>query len=218
LRNKEYVAEAYNQNYNFAKAPYIPTVKAVAGNNRVTLFWDEIAETSVDPISGEDFEGYKIYRSTDPGWNDNPPITDGYGTSTSNPLFRKPIAQFDLDNDYEGFASIATDGVQFYLGENSGLKHHWVDTTAINGFTYYYSVTSYDHGDIIRGIDPSECTKFIAVSADGTIEKGTNVVIANPEAPAAGFVPADFENSAFIPGNNNTTTVGIQYDIVRADG
>ena len=42
VRNKEYVAEAYNQNYNFAKAPYIPTVRAVTGDNKVTLFWDDL--------------------------------------------------------------------------------------------------------------------------------------------------------------------------------
>jgi hypothetical protein len=200
LRNKDYFKEAYGQNYNFAKAPYVPTVRAVAGDNKVTLFWNNFAESSVDPISGEDFEGYKIYRSTDPGWNDCAPITNGYGSV----IFRQPLAQFDVDDDYSGFAITPTQGVQFYLGKNTGLKHYFVDTTAVNGYTYYYAVTSYDRGDPVRGIDPSECTKFVALQASGEIEKGSNVVVVKPEAPSAGYVPPKVGEGGFTPGPDNT--------------
>jgi hypothetical protein len=219
FRNKENVALAYNQNYNFSKAPYIPTLRAIAGDNRVTLFWDDFAESSIDPVGdreneGRDFEGYRIYRSTDPGFNDMSPITDGYGTSILTPLFRKPIAQFDLDNDYYGFAAVPTSGVQFYLGDNTGLRHFWIDNTAVNGFQYFYAVTSYDHGDPVLGIDPSECTIYVAVSSSGEIEKGTNVVVAKPEAPAAGYTPADFENGEIVSGINNTADGTVSYAII----
>ena len=73
------------------------------------LYWDDLAEKSDDPITGEDFEGYRIYRSTDPGWNDMTPITDGYGSVT----YRKPVAQFDLDNEYQGFRTVPLKGVCF---------------------------------------------------------------------------------------------------------
>ncbi len=215
--NKQYVAQAYNQNYNFSKAPYIPTLRALAGDNRVTLFWDSFAEESEDPISGYDFEGYRIYRSTDPGFNDMNPITDGYGTSATTPLFRKPLVQFDLDNEYSGFAAVPTMGVQFYLGNNTGLQHYWVDTTAVNGFRYFYAITSYDHGDPALGIDPSECTKFVAVQSSGEIEKGSNVVIVRPEAPSAGYRPADFKDARIASGANNTADGSISYDIVDRD-
>jgi hypothetical protein len=201
VRNKGYFAEAYNENYNFAKAPYIPTVRAVAGDNRVTLFWNNFAETSVDPISGEDFEGYKIYRSTDVGWNDAKLITNAYGDVTS---WRVPLAQFDLDNEYSGFAAVPTQGVQFDLGSNTGLRHYFVDTTAVNGYTYYYAVTAYDHGDPVRGIDPSECTKFVAPRATGEIEKGSNVVVVRPDAPSAGYVPPKVGEGGMTPGPDNT--------------
>ncbi|MDZ7262630.1 MAG: hypothetical protein ONB05_11065 [candidate division KSB1 bacterium] len=209
LRNKGYFEEAYSQNYNFAKAPYVPTVRAVAGDKKVTLFWDDFAEASVDPISGKDFEGYKIYRSTDPGWNDATPITNAYG----DVIFREPLAQFDLDNDYAGFAAVPTQGVHFYLGKNTGLRHYFVDTTVVNGHTYYYAVTSYDHGDPVRGIDPSECTKFVAVQTSGEIEKGSNVVVVRPEAPAAGYIPANFKDSKIISGPNNTANGTVHYSI-----
>jgi hypothetical protein len=213
IRNKHYVADAYNKNYNFAKAPLIPTLRAVAGDNKVTLFWDDVAEESDDPISGKDFEGYRIYRSTDPGFNDATAITNAYGSV----IWSQPMAQFDIDNEYEGLSDIPTQGVQFYLGNNTGLRHYWTDTTAVNGFRYFYAVTSYDRGDVELGIDPSECTKFVSVKSSGEIEKGTNVVIIRPEAPAAGYTPADFEGSEIISGPENTAEGTVHYQLIDPD-
>jgi hypothetical protein len=118
------------------------------------------------------------------------PVTDGQGGLT----YRKPLAQFDLVNDYQGYSPIAVKGVQYWLGTNNGLVHTFVDTTVKNGITYYYAVTSFDHGDPISGLPPSECTKFISVnSAYEIIEKGSNVQKARPEAPVSGYVPSAAE-------------------------
>lgn len=211
LRNKGYFAEAYGQNYNFAKAPYIPTVWAEAGDNKVTLYWDSLAEYSDDPITGFDFEGYKIYRSTDPAFSDAKPITNAYGAV----IFQEPIAQFDSANGISGLAPIPTQGVQFNLGTNTGLRHYWVDTTAKNGYTYYYAVTSYDRGDPVRGLDPSECTKYISVRSDGSIVKGKNVVIVKPEAPAAGYVAPRIRDSKIASLPTNTASGVVDYEIVK---
>ena len=36
---------------------------AVPGDGKVTLYWDRVAEESLDPVTKEkDFQGYKIYR------------------------------------------------------------------------------------------------------------------------------------------------------------
>jgi len=208
--NRQWGDRAYTENYNFSKAPNIPTVTAVTGDKKVTLFWDDFAEKSVDPITGEDFEGYRIYRSTDPGFNDMLPITDGYGFST----YRKPLAQFDLDNEYSGYSPVHVKGVQFWMGDNTGIVHTYVDTTVKNGFTYYYAVTSYDRGDPQNGIAPTECTKYIMISTSGAIEKGTNVVIVRPEAPVAGFIPADFDSSKIRKLPGSTAQGLINYDII----
>ncbi len=70
----------------------------MAGDERVTLYWDDVAEGSIDPITGKDFQGYRIYRSTDPGFNDMTSITDGFGSAS----YRKPVAQFDLEDGITG--------------------------------------------------------------------------------------------------------------------
>lgn len=210
LENVYWFTKAYSENYNFSKAPNVPTVEAIPGNGMVTLMWDTFAEESVDPITGEDFEGYKIYRSTDPGWNDAQEITDGQGITQ----YRKPIAQFDLDNDLSGFHPIPIKGVRFNLGTNTGIVNTWTDSTAINGQTYYYAVTAYDRGSIEGGIAPSECTKFITLNLAGEVEdKGTNVVVVRPEAPANGFVNAQFSDLNVISGGTSAGTLG--YKIVN---
>ncbi|RPI01329.1 MAG: hypothetical protein EHM72_06725 [Calditrichaeota bacterium] len=209
LTNKYWFAKAYNENYNFSKAPGIPTLTTIPGDNRVTLVWDDFAEQTTDPILGKDFEGYRIYRSTDPFWRDMEPITDGQGAVT----FRKPLAQFDLVNEYEGYAPNAVKGVQFWLGTNTGITHTFIDSTVKNGITYYYAVTSYDHGDPLSGLPPSECTKFISVNqAYEIMEKGSNVQKVRPEAPVAGYVPPSAD--AFEKTGNSTTDGFVTLEVV----
>jgi hypothetical protein len=101
--NKETVQEIYNANYNFSKPPLKPHLTAVPGDGKVFLYWDNTAEESRDPFLGfenddptqgykKDFEGYLVYRSQEPEFNDIKLITDSHG----NPKYWKPIAQFDL--------------------------------------------------------------------------------------------------------------------------
>ena len=215
FRNKEYAQKTYDENYNFSKAPYVPTVTAIPGDNRVTLVWDDIAEKSDDPITGEDFEGYRIYRSTDPGFKDMTPITDQFGSVA----YRKPIAQFDRKNNIKGSADVAIRGIHFWLGEDTGLRHMWIDTTVQNGQLYYYAVTSYDCGSDSLGIAPTECSKYISIATDGTVDKGNNVVLVRPEAPVAGFIPSSLDNLKLLirPEGYGTTEGKIGYTIIDPD-
>jgi len=55
----------YDLNYLGADPPAPPTVTVVPGDQRVTLYWGSESEESVDILSHyEDFEGYKIYRTS----------------------------------------------------------------------------------------------------------------------------------------------------------
>jgi len=191
VRHRVAVQQIYNNNYNFARPPDKPHAKIVPGDRRVTLYWDDGPELSYDPFSTPpyDFEGYKVYRSTDPGFNDAYQVTDGFGGKS---MF-KPEAQFDLRNGVQGFFPLANQGLQFYLGDDKGLQHSWVDSSVVNGQTYYYAVVSYDKGEVAKGIFPSECTKVISRDVFGSLSFDVNTGMATPNAPVAGFGDSHLE-------------------------
>ena len=56
--------------FEISKPPITPKLSGTAGDGSVTIFWDDLAETSKDNFSGEyDFEGYRVYKSQDKGIN-----------------------------------------------------------------------------------------------------------------------------------------------------
>ena len=57
-----------------------------------------------------------------------------------------PIAQYDLVDGIVGLAPIGINGAYFYLGNDSGLQHSFVDSIVQNRQTSYYAVTAYDAG------------------------------------------------------------------------
>jgi len=205
--NKLTVQQIYNENYNFAHPPDKPTITAVPGDGRVTLYWDDVAERSYDPTTGFDFEGYKIYRATDPGFNEVFTITDGRGRK----IFSRPIAQFDSDNDIKGLFPRAVNGASYYLGEDTGLRHVWTDSTVENGQIYYYAVCAYDCGDSAKNIFPAETSKFILLDEGGNLTTDINTVQVMPRAPAAGYTPAEVTPVEHLAGR---ATGGIYVEVV----
>jgi len=144
-RNKETVQSIYNANYNFAQPPDKPTLEAYAGDGKVVLHWDAVSEDSYDKFLLEyDFEGYRIYRSTDPSFIDTRLITDAYGNIT----YRTPLVQYDLKDGRFGPHPVGVYGAHFDMGEETGIRHTYVDTTVTNGVTYYYAVVAYDYGKV----------------------------------------------------------------------
>jgi hypothetical protein len=192
LKTKQIAQTIYNANYNFPKPPDKPTLSVAVGDGKVTLYWDRVAEESVDPtLRVKDFEGYKIYKGTDPDLTDALTITNVYGEK----VFYKPIVQFDLINGVKGiFPSSSTlldlvSGVSFNLGTDNGVQNFYVDTDVQNGRTYYYALVAYDRGDPTKDIFPSENTRFISKDALGRITTDINTAAVVPNAPVAGYVP-----------------------------
>lgn len=217
LDKKVRAQETYNNDYQFANAPIVPTLTAIAGDNKVTLYWDEEAESSFDEYisniggNGNDFEGYKIYRASDPAFLDAKIITNAQG----QPTFLLPIKQFDLDDGIKGYDSVGFEGVRFDLGDDTGLLHSFIDYDVKNGFTYYYAITSYDFGYTAGGIAPSECGISISLNPDGTVKTiGKNVAQVTPDAPSAGFVSSALSEINLIEG---FTTSKIYAEIVDPD-
>ncbi|MFU8813063.1 MAG: YCF48-related protein [Balneolaceae bacterium] len=193
--------------------PSKPLLKAVPGDGQVLLYWDESAEAHFDEyleslgLNPENFEGYKVYKSTDPNFLDALRITDNRG----NVQRLAPSAQFDLQNEIRDFHPASINGVRFFLGSDVGLQRQWLDTEVINGRTYYYAVVAYTHGDALPGfpipievdgqgniseplpnevytIPPVESEIDITIQSDGTVVTGRNTVRVIPRRPAAGAV------------------------------
>jgi len=63
-----------------------------------------------------------------------------------NPAGKKPIFQCDRKNGRIGAADYAVvNGESFYLGNDTGLQHYFIDTDVQNGRAYYYAVVAYDY-------------------------------------------------------------------------
>ena len=220
FRRKRTVQQIYNANYNFAKPPDKPLVNAIAGDRRVTLYWDDRAEKTFDAFYQKfNFEGYRIYRSTEPSFLENKLITDAYGKST----FRKPIVQFDLDDGVRGLHPIDVNGAMFNLGEDSGLRHTYVDSNLQNGQTYYYAVVAYDQGYTTTtvegeflGIPPSETTSIIKVDIYGDVKTDVNTAVVTPRAPAAGYIAPQIEQYPHTgPGTGDIGVVILDPDTLQ---
>lgn len=194
--------DIYEKNYQFAKPPEKPRVTVVPGNERVTLYWDDVAESSYDPVSEEnDFEGYVIYRSTDPQFLDQQTITDAFGSRfLFEPLksITGASAKWDLVNEYSGLSTTPYGGrgVYYNLGNNTGLVHSFVDSNnVINGQTYYYGVVSYDHGSDALEIPPTESSKTITINPEtNEILLDVNTAVVTPRAASAGYEAGHLEN------------------------
>ncbi len=146
--------------------PNTPTVNAAAEHGRVILYWDDYAESSVDSLTGyADFEGYRIYRSTDGGITWGTPDDRIYDYD-ANFIGWQPIAQFDLsfeqdslhcmypldvcgsDDPKRNTSISGPDPAQprINLGEDSGLQYVYIDEDVVDGLEYTYTVTAYDIG------------------------------------------------------------------------
>lgn len=213
FRRKKTVQQIYNANYRFAKPPAKPIVTVVPGDGRVTLYWDDRAEKTYDAFYQKfNFEGYRVYRSTEPNFIENKIVTDAFGKQT----FRKPLAQFDLVDDVKGLHPVDVNGARFNLGNDTGLRHSFIDSTVQNGQTYYYAVVSYDQGfsttnikGEFLGIPPSECTSIFKVDINGRVKSDINTAVITPRAPAAGYVKPDVKMTPHTGPGTGSVTVGV---------
>ena len=146
--------------------PESPTLYATVNHERVQLSWNNAAELSIDSLTGyADFEGYRIYRSTDGGetWGG---AHDRLFDHNGQFIGWKPFAQFDLSQDEdEEFCIYGDDcdesgtptrsmgisgpdplNTRQHLGYNTGLVHSFIDSSVLDGMEYTYVLTAYDMG------------------------------------------------------------------------
>lgn len=149
FRNAQVAQRIYDADYRFARPPLQPRLTAIPDDGRVILQWDAISELSYDPIYGFDFEGYRVIKATDPSFRDAQDITDAQGS----PRYKVAIAQYDKLNGLTGPHPLqlgeeidAPTGIHYYMGDDTGLRHYYIDDDVINGRVYYYALIAYDAG------------------------------------------------------------------------
>lgn len=169
--------------------PPPPTLSAVAGDGKVTLFWDALSEHAVDPFTGEkDFEGYKIYRIAkgpygELTWGEE--ITNYEGEVVGY----VPLVQFDKIDGIKGPDPL---NQYQYLGDDVGICHSFVDSTVVNGVGYTYCITAYDRGD-----PENDLQSFESSRTHITDERSAVGVV--PGTEAAGLVPGSVpEDTLFV--------------------
>lgn len=163
--NANRAQELYDANYVGPEPPKTPQLTARASDGTIYLSWDNVAESSVDPLSDEeDFAGYKLYRSSNQG---------------------KTWGKVDEDNENScmslDYQTLATYRV---LTAGDPIPHQFIDTGLYNGVEYWYCLSAYDKGDTIIGVDPLQ-TGF------GIAGEAKNVIAATPRPNPVGFYDAD---------------------------
>ena len=194
FKNRRTVQNIYNADYNFAQPPFSPTLTAIAGDKRVVLTWDTVSVASFDRFSQEfDFEGYKLYKGTDPLLSGSRTITNIDGT----PTFFKPIGHWDLENEIVGPVTVLDGEGVYNLGSDSGLSFFYIDDDVTNGIDYYYALVAYDRGVIDEqtgelSIDPQENIFNISVDLSGRILGiSNNAAVVVPRSRPAGYIDGD---------------------------
>lgn len=134
--------------YILPEPPAIPKVKIVAEAARISVYWDEGAEASVDPISKKlDFEGYRVYRSN-------------AGDDVRNITEMNLIAQWDKPaNDVgynNGFEAVRLEDPVFFDGDSTPYRYRFDMNGVLNGWQYVVTVTAFDAGDSQLGLPPLE--------------------------------------------------------------
>ncbi len=153
----------YDAGFVAPSAPPPPHLKVVEGDKKVTLIWDNYPETVPDPFYpiikakdpntkyiADDFEGYRIYRSPT-------------GISGSWEL----IAEYDKPGDAKSVTVVDSStftSKEYHIGNNTGLRYFYVDSSLTNGLDYYYAVTAYDfqpHSSPVT-LESSKANKTVA--------------------------------------------------------
>lgn len=138
--------------YILPSPPQSPRVKIVPGDQKIAIYWDRRAETSIDPISSKkDFEGYRLYRTN-----------AAYDLTTAQNLQASLVkmAEFDsLNNSIgfnTGFGAVRLAQPATFENDTTQYFYKYEINNLLNGWQYTYSVTAFDKGDSQNNLESLE--------------------------------------------------------------
>jgi hypothetical protein len=141
--------------YRLPEATPPPNIKLVAGEGRIDVYWDNSAESFIDPVTGQrDFEGYKIYRARITQDNQNVGLKQ----------LLELVGQFDLVDSigYEtGLELVRLAEPETLDGQVYNYK--FTNENLLDGWQYAFAVTSFDKGDPDNNLQSLESNSLLSV-------------------------------------------------------
>lgn len=162
IANSQIAQIVYTNHFITPEPPPGPQVFVTPGDNQVRIHWNNYPESVKDPMTGEvDFVGYRLYRSANRG--------STWGVPNNN-------VAGELQSDWTPIAIFRKD-------ETTGMINHtYVDSSLMNGWEYWYCVTSFDNGYPEFSIDPMQ-------SDINAPENSKSSETAVPRTDPSGYVP-----------------------------
>lgn len=144
--------------YILPEPPPVPNIALQVADREVTIYWQNNAESYIDPISREqDFEGYRIYGSRKTLSETNKEFTLLGEFDLAHPEYmdigyNTEFEYIRIQNEFDEPDSVEIDGNYYhYKFVNSDVKNGWLN---------YYAVTAYDRGDPDANLESLESSIY----------------------------------------------------------
>ncbi|MDI6840406.1 MAG: hypothetical protein QMD71_06140 [bacterium] len=180
LRAEGDLAKAmFDAGWLFPGPPPPPELTVTPGDHKVTLTWDNSPENTPDAFYTKmqeigdtlyleyDFQGYRVWRS-----------------KTGFPGDWTLLGECDKADDIRMLPDELTPIDTAWASPNTGLKYSYVDNSVVNGFTYYYAVTSFDY-------NTTASPNVAEYTAQECSQGGKGMKTAVPRSEAANYIPPE---------------------------
>jgi len=186
--------------YILPEPPATPNIKVVADNQSITIYWDNKAEFSVDPISKEiDFEGYRLYRTQ---------TGDDFNLNMINDA--NLIAQWDLPGNNIGYNNglgvIAL--ITPEIIETDTFYYKYTLDNVLNGWQYLIILTAFDSGNEALNIESLESS-----FTENAVSVFPGTAATSDANTAIGVYPNPYRINAAWDGSTSTTGKIIFYNL-----
>jgi len=162
--------------------PDAPVVKMIPEQGKITVYWTDKSERSIDPISKkEDFEGYRVF-TTRTGFE----ITSNEGIASALTL----AGEYDKVNriGYDaGMESIRLEEPIQFAGDPNIYSYRYIIENVQDGWQHGVAVTAFDSGDKVNNLESLESAPlvtlkrvFAGMKANPDFANGEPFVYPNP--------------------------------------
>ena len=140
--------------YILPAPPPSPNMEVIVESGKVTIYWQDGAESFLDPISQEaDFEGYRIYGARKTANDDLGEFSLLLETDLKNNIgYNTGFSTIQITDQFgEADSVLINDTYYKYKFENANIKDGWLN---------YYAVTAYDQGDPDANLESLESSIY----------------------------------------------------------